>query len=469
MDYENISRVPDGYWKSRENRILFRDYLATKLQFECDNQSHWYCVKTKDIRKYGGNGLLNSIYKGRTINFLKDVFSEWNWNMWLFKEPLKKFWKDIPTQKNYLIWLANKLQWKELRDFYKLTTTILKENNGTGLLVYYDSSPLKIVTSIIGNPPEGDDEWYPWVFDGSTPNGYWSSTENQQKYAKWLFKRLGFTKMEDWYGVSQETFRDNFGSGIILSKHYNSSHIAFLQNIYKDYVFYPWLFRQTPQGYWKNHENRILLGQWLCKQLNISSAEDWYTISRNTLRAFNCGGLLAHYYNDSYIKMIIDINPQYALDEYKFNGHITERRLERFFKENNISYEKQYSVCKGKRNGTFKVDFLLPELNIIVELDGAQHFRQVMEWLDPRIQIKRDVFKMQLMAEEGYRCIRLLQEEVITCNDEWLNVNLIPYLKLSESTIPIYVATHQTNVTMYDAHKELYGTSNLSVDDLYDV
>ncbi len=44
---------------------------------------------------------------------------------------------------------------------------------------------------------------------------------------------------------------------------------------------------------------------------------------------------------------------------------------------------------------------------IIVELDGAQHFRQVSNWSSPEMQHDNDVEKMKLAILHGYSVIRL--------------------------------------------------------------
>lgn len=51
-----------------------------------------------------------------------------------------------------------------------------------------------------------------------------------------------------------------------------------------------------------------------------------------------------------------------------------ERKIEKYFKNNNINYIKQYKFedCKFKRQLPF--DFYLPKYNLLIEYDGKQHF-----------------------------------------------------------------------------------------------
>lgn len=468
MDYQAIKRVPDGHWNKFENHIDFRNYLAKKFNLETPDD--WYQISTATIRTNGGNGLLNSKYKGQTLTFLKTVFPEVVWYPWLFEEPLKKFWKDdTSTHTLYIQWLAKKFGWISHHDYYKITLTVIKDNKGSGLLSYYNSSIIQLLSSLF-HPPEGDDEWYPWKFDGSTPNNYWDSMLNQRKYANWLFKQLKFTKLEDWYSVTQDTFREYYGSGLILnSRTYNSSHIAFLQAVYEgEFTFYPWCFSQTPNGYWKILANRMEFMKWLGKIVGYVIADDWYQITRDIIRLNHGGGLMTHYYNDSMIRMIIELNPDLSFDESKFNTHKTESKLESYLRKHNIVFTKQYTICHGKKNGTFKIDFYLEPLRICIELDGPQHFRQVWCWTNPIIQKNRDVYKMIQMKEKGLRCIRLLQEDVLNNTESWMDIHLLPLLVISTIFEPTYIITEESQETIYDGHRQLYEKGDIVIDDMYE-
>jgi very-short-patch-repair endonuclease len=465
MDYSTIKRVPDGHWNDIANHKAFASFLSTKLGFTTLHD--WYKISATNIKTYRGAGLLISKYDGQTLKFVQGIFPEETWYPWLFEIPIKNFWNIIDTQKDYLKWISNKENWSSSRDFYKLTLRFLNNNYGGGLLKYYNSSVIQILTALI-DPPEGDEEWYPWLFDGSTPNNYWDDKKNQRKYLSWLFKRLNFTCMEDWYKVDQQIFCKNYGSGLVLSKMYNSSHIKLLQQVYGDeYTFLPWLFKQAPQGYWKDNANRLYFMKWLGKTLNYNTAEDWYGITREIINNNHGRGLAIHYYSDNVVNMVIDLNPHLTFDITKFNRHKTEVILEQFLRSLNIKYNKQYVVCKGKKNGVYRCDFLLTDLNICIELDGGQHFRQVHVWLDPDLQTKRDVYKMVILKEKGIRCIRILQEDVIRHQSNWLNEYLVPHLTLDRSLDPIYVDTSEQD--LYKKHKEMM-SSDISIvfDDLYD-
>lgn len=66
-------------------------------------------------------------------------------------------------------------------------------------------------------------------------------------------------------------------------------------------------------------------------------------------------------------------------------------------------------------NRHLKYDFLVNN-KIIIELDGLQHFKQVMNWASPEETRKRDLLKMKLLYDNGYSLIRLLQEDYFITN-----------------------------------------------------
>ena len=55
----------------------------------------------------------------------------------------------------------------------------------------------------------------------------------------------------------------------------------------------------------------------------------------------------------------------------------------------------------------------LEDFKIIIELDGAQHFKQVRNWQSPEEQLIKDKYKMEQANINGYSVLRLLQEDVI--------------------------------------------------------
>ena len=81
-------------------------------------------------------------------------------------------------------------------------------------------------------------------------------------------------------------------------------------------------------------------------------------------------------------------------------------------------YNVNFDWCKNIKFLPF--DFVIPEYNIILELDGCQHFKQVSNWKSPDTQYKNDKYKEKCANENGYSVIRLLQKDVFFDTYDWL-------------------------------------------------
>ncbi len=112
-----------------------------------------------------------------------------------------------------------------------------------------------------------------------------------------------------------------------------------------------------------------------------------------------------------------------------------------------------HTQCPINRIRRYRFDFFIPNLNIIIELDGGQHFKQVPNWLDPFEQTKKDVWKMNQANSNNIYVIRLLQEDVYKYDNSWLEHHLLPELIKRDSNMFI---TSEERSNMYDIHIELF-------------
>ena len=90
--------------------------------------------------------------------------------------------------------------------------------------------------------------------------------------------------------------------------------------------------------------------------------------------------------------------------------------------------------CKNKLTGRIlPFDFSIPELKILLELDGDQHFSHLRNWGDPKENHIRDVYKMKIANKNGYRMIRILQMDVYNDKYDWMNELITNIEKLSKT------------------------------------
>ena len=85
----------------------------------------------------------------------------------------------------------------------------------------------------------------------------------------------------------------------------------------------------------------------------------------------------------------------------------------------------EYNVkkdCINKGKYQYRFDFLITirgKKNIIIELDGRQHYEQVMNWKAPFCQQIRDKYKEMKANQKNIPVIRILQEDVWSDKNNW--------------------------------------------------
>jgi hypothetical protein len=112
-----INRLQGGRSKEKSARLFF-ETLGKKLHFK--NLDDYYRLTKKDIYKFGGKRWLE---KNSVVKVLEQVFPEYKWLPWKFKNShvTPGFW-DIPSnQKQFVDWLAEKLNIKQFEDWYRIS------------------------------------------------------------------------------------------------------------------------------------------------------------------------------------------------------------------------------------------------------------------------------------------------------------------------------------------------------------
>jgi very-short-patch-repair endonuclease len=127
-----------------------------------------------------------------------------------------------------------------------------------------------------------------------------------------------------------------------------------------------------------------------------------------------------------------------------FCNNKTEGKLYKIMKEiyPSIMYQLRVDWCKNV--SYLPYDFCIPEYKIIIELDGPQHFIQIMDWKTPEEQNKTDKYKEKCANNNGYSIIRILQEDVLHDKYDWKIelVNNIENIKIDNIIQNIYMCKH---------------------------
>ena len=119
----------------------------------------------------------------------------------------------------------------------------------------------------------------------------------------------------------------------------------------------------------------------------------------------------------------------------------TEGKLKIILQPYYMSLLYQFSCVWCKKQNPLRFDFCIPELNIIIELDGKQHFQQVLSWSSPEEQFENDKYKETCANKNGYSVIRLLQTDVWNDTYDWCFVlrDAIEKIKIDGIVTNVYL------------------------------
>lgn len=125
----------------------------------------------------------------------------------------------------------------------------------------------------------------------------------------------------------------------------------------------------------------------------------------------------------------------------------TERKVADFLKEINVKFKKEFKIDSNKR-----YDFYLQDFNLIIEIDGEQHFRQVRNWKCHEKTIENDIKKMKTAIENGYSILRIYQPDIWKEKIDWKKYIKDNFYLRKTPTICYQASVFGT----YDDHLKIY-------------
>lgn len=230
--------------------------------------------------------------------------------VWLDGPVPAGYWSYLENQKRYLLWLGQRLGFKQLDDYYRLITDHFKHNRGSSVLLHcWGGSAVRAVMETFPNH-----DWKEWRFV-SCPRRFWNDRKNHRRYMEWLGEQIGVQELDDWYGVTNQDFRRAKGGAFLLR--YNSTVSAAVVACFPQHKWCEWKFRKTPKGFWAKRENRVRYLKWLGTQLGFRRMADWYGLTRNDFEKHH-GNQLIKYYHGSPLAAVLECFPEKNWEEWKF-------------------------------------------------------------------------------------------------------------------------------------------------------
>jgi very-short-patch-repair endonuclease len=118
-----------------------------------------------------------------------------------------------------------------------------------------------------------------------------------------------------------------------------------------------------------------------------------------------------------------------------------------------VTKEAIFKGLPGKR-----FDFYLEKYNLVIEVDGAQHFKQVSNWQSAELTQTTDKTKMNFCIENNISVIRILQEDIFHNRYDWKNT-LVDAIKVYSEPTVIFIASNDS----YKIYEPEYGQSKGAV------
>jgi hypothetical protein len=133
---------------------------------------------------------------------------------------------------------------------------------------------------------------------------------------KWLAQQLGIRRPSDWYGVTNDDFKENKGGSFLIQ--YDSTVSAAIMSYLPNYDWKEWMFDRTPKGLWDKMANRRRYMIWLGKKLRLKCMSEWYYVTGHDFNA-NFGNQFLKLYGGLPIAALRDCFPRHQWKEWMFS------------------------------------------------------------------------------------------------------------------------------------------------------
>jgi len=204
------------------------DELAKELGYDVAGNS----IKSWLIGRFRPPKDFEKVCKKNKKKLLK--YSNWKLREKVFENNRKRkpqgFWEITDTHRYALEWICKKEGWDFPFGLYSLSKNHLQKHDIDGLSNYYSQSPINMVTSILN-----EYEWYAWKFQ-MTPMNYWKDDKNKIEYLKWFEKEKKINSEQDWYEISFDDIKSNYG-GTLFSSYFNGSITSIAKFLYPNFDF----------------------------------------------------------------------------------------------------------------------------------------------------------------------------------------------------------------------------------------
>eukprot|EP01114_Cavostelium_apophysatum_P021826 TRINITY_DN7718_c0_g1_i1.p1 TRINITY_DN7718_c0_g1~~TRINITY_DN7718_c0_g1_i1.p1 ORF type:complete len:570 (+),score=80.59 TRINITY_DN7718_c0_g1_i1:26-1735(+) len=454
------SGLPEQFWHDRRNINEFFGELGRHLGVQ--RQDDWYQVKYSLVKEFGGGSLLKP--ENRFVDALKQVFPEVEWKEWRFAMTPPEFWNNSQNRLTFLRHLFVELGLKKMEDWYNVTPLEIRSAGGTGFLKYFDDDRARAIVETFpdyewskerflsrkkGFLAEAKNQsefvaqlekqgltnwnWYqgkndlgrrtgagaledaveaPWDIDS-----VWKDRYYQRQFLDDVSNKSNFKSMDDWYKVTSDDVIQH--GGVALMKNFSMSVPRMLASIYPEFSWKMWKFTgsSVPKGFWENRDNVRDYMDWLYKELELRSLDDWFAIPKEKLVALGASTVLSRY--KGLLALLQSLYPyhKWPLDNERKRKQAYGSKVQRalsdivgmiFGRTEEVYWDYIHPELNHSSNRPMELDVFIPSLKLAFEYQGQQHFEDLNYVFDQvKDQKLRDSEKRQACVAIGISLIEI--------------------------------------------------------------
>ena len=394
IEKHNFDRLEKG---SREHMRV----LAHKAGFF--TLRDWETKKRESSNLGTFNDWIRVKWDGNLLKYLQTEYPNETFHWWKMSRTPAGTWQDEDRLKEYMAWLAKVLNFREKKDWFKVTAKDFQNNYGGSVQAYYPS----ILDVLEVCYP--DMEWLPWLFDVA-PNGCWSKKSNHRKFLDFVAREENFSKPEDWYSATRALFVKYKGASLL--KEYETIFDCISAN-YPEYNLRFWLMKKS-RGNWSEKENQREYMEWLGEKLCFTKPSDWYHAIEMDFINNHGVTLIGQDYHRGVANCIMSVFDDHDWEEALFRGKNHWKMQLRIYAIATCAFplwnvERELflqSLTSDKLDSAQRVDVFInrPSDNqiLVLEYNGRQHYEHIdhfhktieeFEEAQRRDKIKRDVLR----------------------------------------------------------------------------
>ena len=412
--------APNGLWKNKKNIVWYIEWLCDLYNFTTKEDK--YKIKRQILMDNDGSTLLSRFHS--VYNILVFVYPDEKWDFWKVEQAPKYYWDKIEYQRAFMDSFHNSVEIKTQEQMYYVQIDEINDYGGSTLTCNIYGNRYNLYSSIF-------------------PELYW---EKEQ-----FFKKTDLCgNIECIHNCFNRSFASHPYSNRLSKKNKKEANKIYRYSDEKqlfecdicNHEFY-----LTPHevqgGSYCPYCRKV--APFLCGDINcnlcynnslastplsitiIDKSINLFTINKNAKQHFeckceNCKNTFKKYAyqlsSGSFCSFCKKKTEQKTFEFLKIL-YIPECKILEIIRE----YRKDW--CKGEFNNKLPYDFCIvleynnKQFNIIIEVDGEQHFRDVKKWCNYEMQHIRDIYKIKCALENNSHVIRIYQPDIWYDSIDW--------------------------------------------------